>query len=88
MRPVRFDRAAAQEQALGDLLVGVTERHQAEDLGLPLAELVRRALAGVPRELDPELWVEVGRAGRDLADGPDQLTLRGLFQEVAARPLA
>jgi hypothetical protein len=38
VRPVRLDRADAEVELLADLAVGVSERHQLEDVGLPRGE--------------------------------------------------
>ena len=42
LRPVDLDRPYAEEQALADLAVGVTERQQSQQLALALAQCLQR----------------------------------------------
>src|SRR5918911_5499182 len=56
---VALDRLDREAEAVGDLLVGVAEGDQAEDLDLALAEV---------RGLGPEGWAAGGVAAEQVAD--------------------
>ena len=81
---MRLDRANADDQAVGDLLVGVAERQEREHL--PLA--IRQRVVGLPAEpasatsLRAEGRMDVLLAGRDPPDRRDQLRVGGLLEHV------
>src|SRR4051812_35326401 len=89
VRAVRLGGSHRDEELLRDLLVGVAEREQAQDLALPLRErIVRGALAflGLGGEQSrAELGMQVAAAGRDLAHRVHDLVVGRLLEHVAAR---
>jgi len=67
----------------GDLVVGVAERDQAQDLQLALGEVIRGGGIGLGSEPSTELRLQVGAALGGHADGLDELLAGGLLEDVA-----
>ena len=89
VRPVRLGGAHGDEELLGDLLVRVPEREQAQHFALAVR---KRILLGLPscvgvRGDQPraELGVDVATATGNFANSRDDFDVGGLLEHVAAR---
>ena len=82
--PMRLDRAYAQEQALGDLLVRVAERDQSQHVALALREIVLGLAHHQPRR---HRGLHVQPIGEDRAQGVGELLVGGVLEHVALRSL-
>ena len=80
---VRLDRAHAQVELLGDLVVGVSERDQPQHLELALGEVVGCRRVRFRRKASAELRLQIGATLGGHAHGLDQLLAGGLLEDVA-----
>ena len=82
VRAVRLDRADAEVELLGDLVVGVAQRDQAQNLQLTVGEVVGRRGLRLRREPRAQLGLKIGLADRRHSHRLDKLLAGRLLEDV------